>query len=530
MINNVILSLLSAILLSFGWLEVSGVTLLCSLVPLLYISQKFSDSKSDWWKMFGFTSLTLGLWSGITTWWIWYAAPIGAILSVLITVVLFGGSFMLFHYVSKRAPKPLAYTIFVTCWISMEMLYTYGDISFPWIMLGNGFANDIKLVQWYEYTGIFGGTLWVLLCNILIYETFLARREQSTVSRQQSHLFLYAMTALFVAVPMVVSIFMFYNYEEVGEDVTVQVIQPNIDPYKDKFNTGQRIQNDIILSLAESAPEGVDFIILPETAFGSVDEGALDRSFTINQYRDFLAENYPQAEIIVGAMTKRFYNEGDPISETARNSGGRLYDIYNSALAIDTSEVVQIHHKSKLVVGAESMPYKSIVNMFKFLIVDLGGTTGGLGVDSVRRVFTSPIGVNLGTAICYESIYGSYFSEFVHNGATLMSVITNDGWWRDALGYKHHMNYSRFRAVETRRSIVRSANTGISAIINQRGEVVSKSEGWVKDSMSGTVKSCDKITLYTKAGDYVGRLSIYTLFLSLLYYVSYRVRKRSHLI
>ena len=527
--NNIILSLLGTMLLSLGWLEVSGITLLCALVPLLFISQKLSDSKKDWWKMFGYASLSLGLWSGITTWWIWYAAEIGAILSVIITVLLFGGSFMLYHYVSKRAPKSLAYTILVTCWISMEMLYTYGDVSFPWLMLGNGFANDIKLVQWYEYTGIFGGTLWVLLCNILIFETIIKRVEYSS-NTHRAVLSRYIVTALFIFVPMIASVVMFYNYEEIGEDITVQVIQPNIDPFTEKFKIGQIEQNSVMLSLAKESPKDVDFIVMPETAIGLVEEGQMDMNSNISQYRDFLVENYPQAEIIVGALSRRVYNRGDKVSETARGSGYNMYDVYNSALAIDTSDVVQIHHKSKLVVGAESMPYKTLVNLFKFLIVDLGGTTGQLGVDSVRRVFSSPVGVKLGTAICYESIYGSYFSEFARNGAQVMSVITNDGWWSDAIGYKHHMNYSRFRAVESRRSIVRSANTGISAIINQRGEVISKTEGWVKDSMSGTVKSCDKITFYTQAGDYLGRLSIYTLLLSLLYYTSYRVRRKSHLI
>ena len=524
--NKIILSLLSTTLLSLGWLELSGITLLGALVPLLFISHKLGDSKKDWWKMFGYTALSLGLWSGITTWWIWYAAEIGAILSVIITIVLFGGSFMLFHYVSKRAPKSLAYTIFVTCWISMEMLYTYGDVSFPWIMLGNGFANDIKIIQWYEYTGIFGGTLWVLLCNILIFETINKSLQRSN---KRSMLSNYIVTALFIITPMVISIIMYYNYKESGEEITVQVIQPNIDPHEEKFTVSQSEQSEILLSLAKESPKDVDFIVMPETAITNlVEEGKIGNNRDINQYREFLLNNYPQAEIIIGAMTRRFYTEGDRVSETARHTKGYIYDIYNSALGIDTSKSVQIHHKSKLVVGAESMPYKTLVNLLEFLIVDLGGTTGQLGVDSVRRVFTSPSGYKMGVAICYESIYGSYFSQFARNGAEVMSVITNDGWWRDAVGYRHHMNYSRFRAIESRRSIVRSANTGISAIIDQRGDVVSKTEGWVKDSMSGVVKSSDKITIYTKMGDYIGRISIYTLLLSLLYYLSYRFRKKSH--
>lgn len=519
--NKAILSLLSATLLSLGWLELSGVTLLGALVPLFFISQKLSDSKKDWWKMAGYTSLALGLWSGVTTWWVWYAAPIGAILSVTNTLMLFGSTFMLFHYLSKRAPKPLAYTIFVTCWIAMEMLYTYGEISFPWIMLGNGFANDIKIVQWYEYTGIFGGTLWVLVSNILIYEAIISKKTAK-----------YTTALSFVIIPMIISLVIFYSYDESGKEVKVQVIQPNIDPYEEKFSMDQREQNEILLSLAKEAPKGVDIILMPETVIDYINENSIGNNLFINEYREFLVENYPEAEIIVGATTVKYYNKDEKSSETARISknGEFLYDTYNSALAIDTSSRVQIHHKSKLVVGAETMPYKSIAKFLDFLIVDLGGTTGQRGVDSIRRVFTTPSGTKIGVAICYESIYGEYFTEFVQNGAKVMSVITNDGWWSDAIGYKHHMNYSKFRAIENRRAIARSANTGISAIINQRGEVVEKTEGWVMASMFGTIKSNNKLTIYTMYGDYIGRLASYTLILSLLYYISYRVRKKSHLI
>lgn len=86
-------------------------------------------------------------------------------------------------------------------------------------------------------------------------------------------------------------------------------------------------------------------------------------------------------------------------SHTARTDGKIWYDIYNSALAIDTSRSIGIHHKSQLVAGVEKMPYYNIFKHLDFLTVDLGGITGQHGVDSVRKVFTSPQGTRFGVAI-----------------------------------------------------------------------------------------------------------------------------------
>ena len=77
---------------------------------------------------------------------------------------------MTFHAVSKKAPKALSYTLLVTLWIALEYFYMQSDFSWPWLLLGNGFSNDLWAVQWYEYTGIFGGSLWVLISNLSIFE------------------------------------------------------------------------------------------------------------------------------------------------------------------------------------------------------------------------------------------------------------------------------------------------------------------------------------------------------------------------
>ncbi len=524
--NALLLSLASAVLLSAGWLGMSGLPLLVALVPLLVLSGRYDASRRAFWKMAGWTALALGLWSGATTWWIWYAAPIGAILSVLITVVLFGGMFMLYHYVDKRATKALSYTLLIAGWIACEYLYTVGEVSFPWLTLGNGFANDVKAVQWYDATGVFGGSLWVLLCNVLVYRAVVARRATTWIA-----------PALVAALPLIFSLVRYYNYEEDGKELRIEIVQPNVDPYGEKFTGNPSDQTGRLIALAEQAPAEVDYIVMPETAVNDyLWEGEFEYSASLRRLQQMVRERYPEAQVVVGATTFRRYGPGEAVSPTARTRPDidYFFDVYNSALAVDSSSTADVRHKSMLVVGVEKIPYYGLFKHLEFLIVDLGGITGQLGTDSVCRVFRHPAGAASGTgsgaAICYESVYGSYFSQFARGGAQVMFVITNDGWWRDTPGYRQHFSFSRLRAIESRRSIARSANTGISGFINQRGDVLQQL-GWDElGVLNGTLKTNDHITFYALYGDYIGRLCSYVFGLCLLYFVAYRVRRRSHLV
>lgn len=520
--RNILLALLSAVLLSAGWLGVSGLPAFIGFIPLLVISAGYEKGRRGFWRMFGYAALALGLWSAFTTWWIGMAgegAWSGSVLSVVITVVLFGAVFMLYHYVSKRAPAPLAYTLLVAAWIAAEYLYTVGEVSFPWLVLGNGFAGDVKLIQWYDTTGVFGGSLWVWLCNILIYHAIISRRPVAWIA---------PLTAVFA--PAVASLVIYYTYREPDRTISVTAVQPNFHP-DEKFGfIDEENQLKIMLHLAAKAPADVDYIIFPETAVDidvSLDERRLELSETVDAFRQLLRDNYPGAKIITGAMTTRFYMPGEKPSPTARSGNGFHYDRYNAAIRIDTTMNTPIHHKSKLLIGVEKMPYAGRFKWLDNLILDMGGTTGNLGSDSARKVFPDEGGNTVCAAICWEGVFGAYMSEFVRKGAGVMFIISNDSWWGDTQGYRQLFKYSRLRAVETRRSIVRSANTGISGFINQRGDVLEKA-GWdERTAITHDIALNDKVTFYVRYGDYVARISALVFGLCVLYYIAYRFRSRS---
>ena len=508
---------LSVLLLSVGWLGVSGFTLLVALVPLLFISDSYSDSKRDWWRMAGWASLTFALWNVATVWWVWIATPIGPIAATIVSTFWNMVAFMLYHYVSKRAPKSVAYTVLAAAWVATEYLYIHTDVlSFPWLVVGNGFSGSTWAVQWYEYTGVLGGSLWVLLSNIAIFEALKQRTAWTKVR-----------AAMTVLVPIVVSLVIYWSYEPQSECVKAAVLQPNVDCYAEKFAGTERTQMQNLTDLVSQVPADAKIVVLPETALPDiVDDDEPQLSASVQSIGRTLAEHSPEAMAAVGASTVKYYELGDKISDTARQIMGGYCDIYNSAVAINGDSAENIHHKMRLVIGVETMPW-----WFSSLseLINLGGVTGQLGRNDEATVFEKG-GVKAGPAICYEGLYGDWFARFVREGADVMLVMSNDGWWGNTPGHKRLFDFCRLRAIETRRAIARSANTGVSGFITSRGDVEQRLDWDQRGVLTQDIELSDRETAYVKYGDWVGRMGLLLTLLGVLYFSAYRVRRKNHLV
>ena len=215
--------------------------------------------------------------------------------------------------------------------------------------------------------------------------------------------------------------------------------------------------------------------------------------------------------LLFGASTYEFSESASAPSPVARRLlDGRWLQSRNSALIMDRTGRTEIFHKSKLVVGVELTPYPAL---FTRLDERLGGVMGrceGQERVSLLNVEASaPDGsrrsIPLGCAVCYESVYGDYCRGYVSEGAQAMTVITNDAWWGNTPGYRQHLRYSSLRAIELRRDLVRCANTGISAIIDQKGRIVCRTRWWEPAVLKGKINLNDSQTAFVKYGDVTGR-------------------------
>ena len=147
--------------------------------------------------------------------------------------------------------------------------------------------------------------------------------------------------------------------------------------------------------------------------------------------------------------------------------------------------------------------------------ITMGIARGTLKTDPESKTLNFN-GHKIGVPICYESAFGEYVSTFCKKGADLLFVITNDGWWGDTPGYRQHFEFSKLRAIENRRCVARSANTGRSGFFNQRGDVLQQTQYWVPDAIKATLKANTKITFYAKHGDYLSRIAVYLTFVLLI--------------
>lgn len=511
-----LLALLSGLLLSASW-PAKGFPFLLffSFVPLLYIEDYIAKNKHNFNKasVFIFSYVAFFTWNALTTWWIFHSTLFGVVMAVIFNSLFMAIVFHLYHLVRRTIFKSKgAFNVLIFFWITFEFLHLDWDLSWSWLNLGNGFAAFPDYIQWYEYTGTFGGTLWVLVANILLYK-FLLNAFGILRSRSKSVLFSVSYV-LVIIIPVAFSEFRYYSYSEKSDPYHVVVVQPNIDPYNEKFDgMTETEQLDKMLKLARNkVDDKTDFLVFPETALpGGIVENDIELTPAIDTLRKLISE-FPRLKIIMGMNSIRIFEPGEKLSPTARYSkGGDYYfDVCNTAYFLDKANRHSFYHKSKLVPGVEMMPFPKLLKPLEQFALNLGGMTGSNARQDERSVFASfDNKVKVAPVICYESIYGDFITEYIRNGANFIFIITNDGWWKDTPGHRQHFEYARLRAVETRRSIARSANTGISGFINQRGDVLFATKYWVDDVIAFTINANSGKTFYVRFGDYIGRFSFY---------------------
>jgi len=135
---------------------------------------------------------------------------------------------------------------------------------------------------------------------------------------------------------------------------------------------------------------------------------------------------------------------------------------------------------------------------------------------------------HIAPAVCYESIYGDFMSRYVRNGADLIAIITNDGWWGNTPGHRQHRDYARLRAIETRRWIVRSANTGISCVIDPAGDILQSLPWDQPGTITTHVPPEHEMTFYARFGDVISKIAILLTTLLFAWHVITIIKTRNN--
>lgn len=497
----------TGLLLGLAWTPLPlGVLLFIAFIPLLICSDSLLQQYKPY-QFFAFSFLALALRNLITLYWIGMVSPAACLGSIVLLSFVFAAVLVCFQWSRKTGSRLISYLLLITLWVSAEW-FCEEVLRFPWTSLGFGLAQEYSLVQWYEFTGIYGGTIWILGINILLYETYrtftLPSGRQTTFIRR----ILAAASLIAILAPAGSSCLSYFNYRPSMDAIQVVVVQSDVSPHEKFKPEAARAQLARLIKLSRSAGKlNTEYFIWPETAiepFHALNEDSLVRNESVLAIRNFL-EAYPSGNVIAGAMTFR-QNLMHPADT----------NWYNTALHIENSDKIQLYHKSKLVPGTETTMFQDENGKAHGVSLYLGGLTKTFSTTP-NDIFYAESGMGIAPAICFESVFGAYIShDLVFKGAQLIAVISNDAWWGKSSGTSQHMEYLRLLAIENRRSVACSSNGGISCLIDQQGNLISKIPAGTEGAISAELLLREEPSFYAAHPQYIPLASLLLAILGIL--------------
>lgn len=489
-----------------------GVLACVSLVPLLLLIERLGSLR----KQFLYSYFSFFVASCIALYWVGgftHAKDpylmMGGVLALVWEPFFF--SLILLAYLVVRRNLGLAIGLlglpFV--WITFEWLYALGEFAFPWLTLGNTQTYQIGKLQFAEYTGVYGISLWLVIINVLFFFLLIRLLRNDEGNSFKRNLYIGGAILIIYVLPDLYSLTIDEDKFSAADvaPINVGIVQPNLDPWE-KWEGAKSIEGrwgsvERLLSLTrEQRRSGVQLIVWPETAvlFDLPSHG-----LEYSRFRG--AVDSLGISIVSGYASYRFYRptEAPPASSVIRG-GDLYYDSYNSIFLVQPhDERFQRYAKMRLVPFAERIPYAEAV---PFLIEPLRWSVGisnwGIGKDST--VFEDANGHSQFLAmVCYESIFPEFVASFVKRGASFLVFITNDSWWGNTSGARQHNQFAVLRSIENRRWVVRCANGGISCFVDPMGRMYDKTQMYTGAVIHRVIQPRTERTFYTMHGDWLAR-------------------------
>ncbi|MCE5283664.1 MAG: apolipoprotein N-acyltransferase [Deltaproteobacteria bacterium] len=480
--RNIILAILSGLLLALSFPKFgNGMVAWIALIPLFFALEGVA-CKGAGFRLGFLTGLVA--YAGILYWVVYvvvhygylpFYVGIAALLLLCCYLSLYTGLFAagVIHLEHRGVPKYLSAPLI---WTLLEYLRSFFLTGFPWESLAYSQYRFTSLIQISDLTGIYGLTFLIVMVNAVLFDLLRFRSGKRPVFKE-------AAVAL-AAVLLVVGYGHFRISQISGKlknarEFGVALVQGNIDQSV-KWNPQYQSRTiDIYrsLSMVPFLPEGT-LIVWPETAV----------PFYFQR-----PEPLQEAVVDVARKTKSPMLFGSP---SYRDEGGDISYLNSAYLVKPDGQVAGRYDKVHLVPYGEYVPLRKWFPFIGKLVVGVGDFGQGKGFyplsgDSLR----------LGVLICYEGIFPEAARDYKNRGAELLVNITNDAWFGKTSAPYQHLSMTAFRAVESRLYLVRAANTGISAVINPLGEILSQTGIFERTVLAGQIKSIDEKSYYAAYGD-----------------------------
>jgi len=359
-------------------------------------------------------------------------------------------------------------------WVVLEFVRAKVLTGFPWCLVGYSQYRDLPLIQAADLVGVYGISFVIVLANALLYRLLLERPLKAV------RLDL-AVTLLVTALIYAYGFYRLSETPDSGSTLKVAVVQGNIDQSIkwDPSFQAETIRTYRRLSFL-SKPFGPRLVVWPETAapFFFQDGGDLALK-VLETVRE----------------TGAYFIFGSPAY--GRHEGAVHY--FNRAYLVSPEEeVLDAYDKVHLVPFGEYVPLKRFLPFVRRLVESAGDFRPG---QETVPLFLPHAGA--GVLICYESIFPELARAMTREGAHLLVNLTNDAWFGMTSAPYQHFSMAAFRAVETRRPLVRAANTGFSAFIDARGEIHGATELFSEAVIHRDLAlGPPRLTVYARYGDF----------------------------
>ncbi|MDR3256909.1 MAG: apolipoprotein N-acyltransferase [Endomicrobium sp.] len=412
-----------------------------------------------------------------------YVQAIIAACALWIYLALYWGAWSLFLNLSKKVLNSnILIILSSSCiWVLLEYIRTYFLTGFPWMLIGYSQFKFIEIIQIAEFTGVYGVSFLIIFCNLCFYfwisKPFIYwKLPIKKIEKIKEDKYLYIALTLILAASIFGAFradkFRFFGTQE----FTVAVVQPNINQYKkwDRYYKGD-ILSDLKKYAFKISEVKADLVLWPETTLmGFVPEDS---------------QLYDCAKLIT-KTAGGFNIMGSPYNDENGN-------IFNAVLAFETGKVYKaVHKKNHLVLFGEYIPFRSFFSKFFGVLNQMGDFTKGVDTE----IFDNGQ-ICAGATICSENFFPGISRKFVLSGAKVLTNHTNDAWFFDTAAPYQHFIMNIFRAVETRKAVIVSANSGISGIIEASGIIVAKTPSSKNVLLTGNFLQNNFKTFYTNRGD-----------------------------
>lgn len=439
--------------------------------------------------------------------WLTKFHPLAHIIVPVIFAVYFLVLFPLLKAADKLFPKN-GYLVQLLVWMGYEYLRTLGFLGYSYGILGYSQYLFLPLIRVASLTGVWGVSAIVVFPSAYLGGALKGAGGikgwpdaiRRFYSEHKIAPLVYA--GLFIAA-VIFGLAQKTDFSD-QRQWRVALIQQNVDPWKgglkaytDSYEIHTRLSTEV------QERENPDIVVWSETAFvPGIDwhtryRTNQDSYRLVKKLRDYLNEQ--DIPFVIGNDDGQIANPGQP----PVNWDGTLNRLdYNAAILYIDGEIVDTYRKLHLVPFTEGFPFKdSLPGIYNWL---KEADTHFWEKGEEYTVFEAN-GVKFSTPICFEDTFGYLSRGFVNRGAQVIVNMTNDSWSKSVAAEMQHMSIAVFRAVENRRTLVRSTNGGITCTVEPDGEITSILDPFVEAYLVNDVPVYDEATtLYTRWGDWLG--------------------------